>query len=232
MQPDAQLHPAFKARLYDIAAYLQNNDIQHARFLSEVIVRDFGTHCITSMDAGAIIVQTNFIRSSYVQESSGSSFSIAQSANAVLNSYINVGEKFSIYRNQSKINSFISNRVHSKLSTIGGPPYRSNFTLSDWESGVANSLVAIDQSGIPLHYVVNPNTLPELPPLTVQMLSDIIYEAIERYYRVNSRHGCTNPKAKNFDFQANVESGYCDYPSDNYTFGGIYQSCKMDPNNN
>ena len=40
MQPGAQLHPAFKARLYDIAAYLQNNDIEQARFLSETIVRD------------------------------------------------------------------------------------------------------------------------------------------------------------------------------------------------
>ena len=108
----------------------------------------------------------------------------------------------------SHISSFLSNRVHSKISTIGGPPYQSNFTLSDWEAGVPDSLVAIDRSGIPLHYIINDNTLPELPPLTVQMMSDVIYETIERYYRINTRHGCTDPRAKNFDFQANIDHHY------------------------
>ena len=231
MQPGAQLHPAFKARLYDIAAYLQNNDIQQARFLSETIVRDFGTHCITSVDAGALIMQTNFIRSTYVQDSSSDSISIALSASAVLDADINFGSSSSLSIDKSHITSFLTNRVHSKISTIGGPPYQSNFTLSDWEAGVADSLVAIDRTGVPLHYMLNENTLPELPHLTVQMLTDVIHEAIERYYRVNTRHGCTDPRAKNFNFQANIDHGYCDYPSDNYTFGGIYQYCTMDPSN-
>lgn len=232
MQPDAQIHPAFKARLFDIAAYLQNNDYEHARYLSEIIVRDYGTHCITTMEAGALVMQTTFVRSSYTQESSSNSFSIAQSASGVLNTVVNIGAKFSFSINQSQINSFVSNRVHSNLLTIGGPPYQSNFTLSEWEAGVADSLVAIDRSGVPLHFMINQNTLPELPPLTVQMLSNIIYEAIERYYRVNTRHGCTDPKAKNFDFQANIDNGYCNYPSDNYTFGGLYQICTMDSKDN
>ena len=231
MQPGAQLHPAFKARLYDIAAHLQNNNIEQARFLSETIIRDFGTHCITSMDAGAIILQDSFIRNSYVQNSSSDSFSIAQSASAVLNADISLGSKYSFSINQSHLSSFLSNRIHSKVSTFGGPPYQSNFTLSDWEAGVADSLVAIDRSGVPLHFIINDNTLPELPSLTVQMLTDVIYEAIERYYRVNTRHGCTDPNAKNFDFQANIDHGYCNYPSDNFTFGGIFQNCTMDPNN-
>ena len=237
MQPGAQLHPAFKARLYDIAAYLQNNDTEQARFLSETIIRDYGTHCITSVDAGGLIVQTSFIRSSYVQESSSDNSYITLSASAVLlidaevPIPVDIGSKLSFSANLSRISSFLSNRVHSKISTVGGPPYQSNFSLSDWEAGVPDSLVAIDRSGIPLHYIINDNTLPELPPLTVQMLSDIIYEAIKRYYRINTRHGCTDPNAKNFNFQANVDNYYCDYPSDNFTFGGIYQNCTMDPDN-
>ena len=230
MQPGAQLHPAFKARLYDIAAYLQNNDIEQARFLSETIIRDFGTHCITSMDAGAIIMQESFIRKSYTKTSSNNSFSIAQSASAVLSSDINLGLKFSISVDQSHINSFLSHRVHSKISTIGGPPYQSNFSLSDWEAGVADSLVAIDRSGVPLHNIININTLPELPPLTIQMLSDVIYEVIERYHRINKYSGCTDPNAENFEFQANINQG-CDYTRDNFTFGGIFQNCTVDPNN-
>ena len=228
MQPGAKLHPAFKARLYDIAAYLQNNDRKQARFLSETIVRDFGTHCITSVDAGALIVQTNFIRSSYVQDGSNNYFYITLSAGAVFDDFISLGAKSTFSIDQTHISSFLQNRVHSQISTVGGPPYQSNFTLSDWEAGVADSLVAVDRSGVPLHYIINDNTLPELPQLTVQMLSRVIYEAVDRYYRVNTRHGCTDPNAKNFDFQANIDHRYCDYPSDNFTFGGIYQTCSMD----
>ena len=236
MQPGAQLHPAFKARLYDIAAYLQNNDTKQARFLSETIVRDYGTHCITSLEAGAVIEQTSFIRSLNLQDSSNDYAHITQSASAVLlldvddvPVEIKMGEKLSFSFDRSHISGFLSNRVHSQTSTIGGPPYRTNFSLSDWEAGIADSLVAIDRSGVPLHYIINDNTLPELPPLTVQMLSGVIYEAIQRYYRVNTRYGCTDPSAKNFNFQANIDHHNCNYSSDNFTFGGIFQKCTMDP---
>ena len=44
---------------------------------------------------------------------------------------------------------------------------------------------------------------------------------------MNTHKGCTNPRSKNFDFQANVDAGDCDPETipKNYTFGGAYQRC-------
>lgn len=52
------------------------------------------------------------------------------------------------------------------------------------------------------YHSISDNTLPELPALTVQMLSGVINEAIEWYYRVI--YGMVvliNPSAKSLDFQ-------------------------------
>ena len=65
---DAQLHPAFKSRLLDIAANTQNNNTKLAHYLAETLVRDYGTHVITSIDAGAGLSQTTFVSRNFLQE--------------------------------------------------------------------------------------------------------------------------------------------------------------------
>ena len=232
VQPDSPLHPIFMERLLDIAAFLQRNDIAQARYLAELVVRDFGTHCITSVEAGAAIVETSYLKSSYVAQLSDNSFSFKQSASGALEKTINLKEEFDLSVDKSHIDSFMSNRTHSEFITYGGPSFAPHFSLSDWEAGVAEELVAIDRSGIPLYSVITPNTLPDLHLIMVQMVSDTVQEAVDRFYRINTRHGCTNPKASNFDFHANVDNHICDYPKNNYTFGGIYQTCAVDPNKN
>ena len=84
LQPGAELHPTFKARLYDIASSIQNNNTEYAQYLSELLIRDYGTHYVSSMDAGAVLSQTDFIRStdatdmfkysSYVKASASANF--------------------------------------------------------------------------------------------------------------------------------------------------------------
>ena len=80
LQPGAQLHPIFKSRLFDIAANLQNNNSEYASYLAELIVRDYGTHFVTSMDAGALLAQVDHISSSYTQNTQNSSTKITVSA--------------------------------------------------------------------------------------------------------------------------------------------------------
>ena len=230
-QPDSPLHPVFKERLFDIAAYLERNNIEQARYLAEILVRDFGTHCITSVEAGAMIVQSSYLKSSYIAQLSENSFSFTQSDSAVLEKVVNISTSLKLSIDESHIDWFISNRTHSEFTTIGGPPFVPDFSLSDWESGVADELVAIDRSGIPIYSVITPNTLPELHHTTIQIVSETVQEAVDRFYQINTRPGCTNPKATNFDYHANVDSGICNYPTNNFTFGGLYQTCTVDPKN-
>ena len=228
IQPDAQLHPVFKARLFDIAANLQNNNTGVAQYLAQLLVRDYGTHYLTSLEAGAIIAQTDFISNSYVANLNGDSTSISASASADFFGKVSIGGGFSHSTSEQDQTNFISNRKYSEVVTVGGPPFKPNMTLTEWEQGVPDALVAIDRSGDPLHYVINPTTLAELPEPTVRQLAHLVEKIINKYYRLNTRRGCTNPGAENFDFQANLDDSSCQPPLTNFTFGGVFQKCTVD----
>ena len=231
IQPGAQLHPVFKSRLYDIASAIQNNNTEYAQYLSELMVRDYGTHYVSSIDAGAILSQMDFIKSISTDDMTKYTSQVTASASANFFGKVSLGATFKHSTSQTSDTEFINNRTYSQVSTVGGPPFTPNLTLSEWEKGVANALVAIDRSGDPLHFVINPTTLPRLPETTVRSMADLLEKSINRYYKVNTRHGCTNPASENFDFHANLDDHTCKPPSTNFTFGGIYQTCVVDPNN-
>lgn len=52
-----------------------------------------------------------------------------------------------------------------------------------------------------------------------------MHMAIDRYYKMNTYPGCVNPDSKNFNFQADVDDAFCEGPSTNLSFGGVYQTC-------
>ena len=228
IQPDAQLHPVFKARLFDMAANLQNNNTEFAHYLAQLLVRDYGTHYLTSLEAGAILAQTDFISNSYIQSKNGDSSTISASASADFFGKVSLGAGFGHSTSEQDQTDFITNRKYSEVVTVGGPPFKPNMTLAEWEQGVADALVAIDRSGDPLHFVINPTTLAELPEPTVRQLAELVQKTINKYYRINTRRGCTDPGAENFDFQANVDDSSCDPPLTNFTFGGVFQKCTVD----
>lgn len=232
MQPEAQLHPAFKARLFDIAANIQNNNTYVAEYLAELLVRDYGTHFVTTMDAGAILAQVDQVSTSYVQDNQFASKKITLSASASLFEKVSMSASFDTTYTTEDKNEFINSRSHSEVFTFGGPRFRPNFTITEWVEGVPEALVAIDRAGNPLHFVINPTTVGELPYMTIRRISNMVYKVINRYYKVNSRQGCTDPNSPNFNFQANIDDGSCEAETTNFTFGGIYQTCQGDPDLN
>ena len=229
IEPDTPLHPNFKSRIFDIAANLQANNTRIACYLADILVRDYGTHYLTSVDAGAIIAQMDFIDSSYIAQSSSNKKTITASASASFFEIVSMGADFTRESSSSDQNGFINSRTYSKIVALGSPPFKVNSTIDEWEAGVPNALVAVDRSGDQLHFVINPNTVPELDEATIQTVSDIVFEATNRYFQVNTIPGCTNPNASNFNFQANIDDGSCDDYSGvqilENAFGGIFQNC-------
>ena len=224
IQPGAQLSTAFKANIFDIAAQLQNNRLDFANYLAELMVRDYGTHYITSVDAGGVAYQLDYISSDYLQQVGLDISSVTASAGASFANFgANIGSKQSSFLNVSE--QFYTHRRHSEQHIIGGPQLKPGLTLQEWASGVVDNLAVVDRSGNPLHFAITPNTVPELPPVTVRRVAATVYNAINRYYMVNTRYGCTVRGSPNFDFQANVDDGSCNEPTVNFTFGGLYQSC-------
>ena len=229
VQPNSQLHPNLKSLLFDIMANLQRNNTHYANYLADLIIRDYGTHYVLSMDAGAVLSQVDHVSDKFVQSHQSDSTKITASASATFFSVVKFSASFQHLQNNSDTNGFTSNRTHSQVFTFGGPPFRPDFTVNDWEDGVRDALVPIDRAGYPLYYAINPITLPELVDSDSFEVQNIVFNATRRYYAANTVRGCTDQTASNFAFTANVEGGHCNRPAKNSSFGGIYQVCTTSP---
>ncbi|KAK3594371.1 hypothetical protein CHS0354_032880 [Potamilus streckersoni] len=225
-EPDAPLHPSFRERLKQIAAHLELNQTTMARYESQLLVRDFGTHVVRSVDVGAALEQLDQVSSTFVSQYSSQKSAILASASASFFSVFSFSTSYSQKTSQTMIDQYTSNRVHSKIHTFGGPILApNNYSVNAWSEGLDDNLVAMDRSGDPIYYVITPKVLTEIPESTVFQVYNYIQDAVQMYYEHNTYRGCTAIDSPNFNFQANVDDGTCKAPFTNYTFGGVYQTC-------
>ena len=226
-QPDAQLHPAFKNRLLEIAAHLQSNGTALASYLADQLIRDFGTHVVTSIDAGAVIAKIDNIKKTFVSKYSEDYSQIKAAASASFFNVFGIGGSYSKTVDKKLLDEYTKSRTDSYTEAWGGPPFRANYSVGNWEDRLYNNLVAVDRAGDPLHFVITSAVLPELPEPTLWELTSVVENAIKQYYAHNRYRGCMDPSAKNFNFQANEDDGTCHAKSTNFTFGGVYQTCTV-----
>jgi hypothetical protein len=232
MTPYVPLHPNFKTRLMDIAAYIANNNTKMAEYLLQLVVRDFGTHVVTAIEAGATLAQVDQIKNTFSSNYENQKDDIKASASASFFGKIGFSAGFSHSSSETFSNEYLNNRTYSQILTYGGPPYRVNFSINNWEEGLNNGLVAIDRSGDPLHFIITPQNMPEVSRPTLIRVIAGLEKMVNRYYKFNTIRGCTSMDSNNFNFQANLDDGSCSAPSTNFTFGGVYQTCEMHSGSN
>lgn len=223
--PDATLSKPFRNRLLEIAANVQNNKTDLAWYNAQLLIRDYGTHYTTSVDAGAALMKEDHVKNTFLKDTSKSSSDIKAAASA--NFFGKIGLNVEVESKSSKeyLEQYTGNQTTSRILTHGGPAFGGNFTVNDWERGIANELVPVNRDGDLLHYTINSATLPSLPAPTVGHLAQLVERAIVLYYKVNTIPGCTDFTAPNFYFQANIDDGTCNKTATNFTFGGVYQKC-------
>ena len=226
-QPGVQLHPDFKFRLLDIAAHLQSNNTEMARYMADLVVRDYGTHYVTSIDAGAILAKIDHIKKSYAARYSDDKSKITASASGSFGKSFGFSVSGSHESDKESSDSYMSNSSHSQIHTFGGPQFRSSFSIGKWEDGLPNNLVAVDRTGDPLNFAITPEAFPELTDPLIIQLDEVVSKSVNLYYKHNSRKGCTNADSPNFNFQAILDDKSCNTPLDNFAFGGIYQTCQF-----
>ncbi|KAL8182791.1 UNVERIFIED_CONTAM: hypothetical protein K2H54_001089 [Gekko kuhli] len=200
--PAAMLDEGFQQQVMTIASHMENNQTQMADYLAEILVLNYGTHVVTSVDAGASLAQEDQIKAAFLRDSC-----IAASTDGFFTK------------------QYQTNRTNSKVESTGGLPFYPGITLKTWQDSITNQLVAIDRSGLPLQFFITPNHLPQLPSPTVKRLAWTVKSAISRYYAFNTYPGCTNAASPNFNFHANTDDGTCEGTASNFSFGGAYQEC-------
>ncbi|KAK2100406.1 Macrophage-expressed protein 1 protein [Saguinus oedipus] len=225
INPALELSSGFRRELLDISDYLENNQTRMATYLAELLVLNYGTHVITSVDAGAALIQEDHIRASFLQDSQSSRSAVTASAGAAFQNIVNFKFEENYTSQNILTKSYLSNRTNSRVQSIGGVPFYPGITLQAWQQGITNHLVAIDRTGLPLHFFINPNMLPDLPGPLVKKVSQTVETAIKRYYAFNTYPGCTDLNSPNFNFQANTDDGSCEGKMTNFSFGGVYQEC-------
>lgn len=225
LHPDAQLHPTFINRMYDIASNIQHNNTEYAKYLAEITVRDYGTHYTTSIIVGGVLSQSDFIQMTGMTDTATQRRNIQAEASANFFGKISLDSSFHYNMSEARSREFFQRRTHASLSTIGGLPYTRNLTLEEWTRGVVENPVTIDRLGAPLHRAITPTTLPNIQGSTRNILARYLQDASENYYRRNTRYGCTDPAASNFNLHANLNDGTCRQTPSNYSFGGTYQTC-------
>lgn len=226
LQPDSELSPSFRQRLKNIAFYIQKNLTKMATYESQILIRDFGTHVLSSIDAGAIVTQIDEVKTSFAKSLDADKSKIIAAASASFQTVFKMQGEFKTSASTNLTKQYEGNRTHSVINAIGGPIFKPhNFTLSDWAAQVKSNLVAVDRLGFPIYDLITMNNLPELPPSILYYVVKHVKNAIEEYYKFNMYRGCTDIDSPNFSYMANVDDGTCSYQGHNFSFGGIYQTC-------
>ena len=223
--PDFAVDSSFAQQAEQIADAIENNQTKNAAYLSEKMVVDYGTHVITGVDAGASLVQEDYLRSKYVANSQSQTTSVSVLAGLNFFNKLNFGISSKDTTQNAALQAYQSNVSYSLTQSHGGIPFYPGITLQKWQESTRNNLVAVDRTGLPLHYFINTKTFPDMPEPTVGRVAQSVRHAIKRYYEVNTRQGCVDVNSKNFNFQANVDDKSCQGPATNLSFGGVYQQC-------
>lgn len=146
----------------------------------------YGTHVITSVDAGAALVQEDYLSSTYVSDNVSQTFSVKAQAGFNFFDKLKFDISSQMTQQSAALQTYQSNIQYSLIQSHGGgTPFYPGITLQKWQESTRNNLVAIDRSGFPLHFLINTNTLADLPQPTVGKVALRVSQAIERYYKVN-----------------------------------------------
>ena len=94
-----------------------------------------------------------------------------------------------------------------KFFTIGGAPLTPDLNLTTWLNDVPNRLATIDHAADPIHFAITPTQFPELPLPAVREVADYVLEATDRYYLLNTKQGCVDPKPGDFDLHVQANFG-------------------------
>ncbi|CAM9125798.1 unnamed protein product [Lampetra planeri] len=176
--PDFHLDLRFAHQAKEIADAIENNQTRNADYLSERMVLDYGTHVITSVDAGASLVEEDYLSSSYVSTNMSESSTVKAAAGLYFFDKLKFDISSQTTQQSQWLQTYQSNIQYSLIQSHGGVLFYPGITLQKWQESTLNNLVAIDRSGFPLHYFLNANNFPDLPEPTVEKLGSFTLAAV------------------------------------------------------
>ncbi|KAK3752245.1 hypothetical protein RRG08_064266 [Elysia crispata] len=234
LQVDPPLSPQFKSRLMSLAGRIELNQLEMAHYEAQLIVRDFGTHVLKSVTAGAALIKDDLFKREVLEDGRISKTNVLDYSRRSFNRWCGSRRRYNSRTTKSdsketEENTYSDSVTESSIRAMGGPLMDPNTTsVSDWIAQLDTNLVPMDRSGDPLYYLITPHTLPELPEATAVEAAEYVRKAIQAYYEINVIPGCTNKnRTDRFSKFANIDDGSCSAePKQSLSFGGSFQTCE------
>lgn len=173
-------------------------------------VLSHGTHAVTGIDLGGVIVKEDYISQAYVSENDMTGLGLAASASLSYADFFNTKFSYSKEDYQNQYAEYTRNTKSTKVNSHGGQLIdAANLNISNWVESIHSYPTAIDRSGVALPYVITPRHFPDVNQTILAILRREFSEAIEQFNAVNIRRGCMNQFAPNFDYNANIDDKSC-----------------------
>lgn len=223
--PASQIDPDLKKLFLQALHELQNENTEKVDLLLELIVRDYGTHYITQAEGGAVLYQEDFISSTFVSDTALNKSQFTAAAGASFLDKFDFGAKYQQSVDSKFASGYASSRTSSSVKAIGGTTLTPNLTIDEWVKNLGNNLVMTDRYGSPLSYLITSEKFENISMFWLGRLRQEVDDAITRYYSWNVHVGCMNMDSPNFDYTANKDDSSCKGKNNNYTFGGVFQTC-------
>uniref|UniRef100_A0AC34G590 Macrophage-expressed gene 1 protein n=1 Tax=Panagrolaimus sp. ES5 TaxID=591445 RepID=A0AC34G590_9BILA len=198
------LEGEFADRIEQISNAISQNLTYKAKFISEMIVKDYGTHYISSADTGAIIEQETFIDSNYAFTDATTLDSIRASAAASFGAYFHASAEGTHEVTTQNKQTLSKITKHSKIITNGGPDVNAVLAMSDNGTLQVNNLVSFNHDGDWLYQVVTSRNFPSISTDNIFSVQTLLKNAIELYYKKNTIRGCMDMNAPNYNFQVSI----------------------------
>ncbi|WAR10234.1 MPEG1-like protein [Mya arenaria] len=195
------LTDSFKKRVNKIGQHLLHNRTDLATYESQILVREYGTHVVTGVELGAMIVQVDYLDSTFLMLSSVDKQEIINGAEAKFNIITTgkIGIETSTTDMEESIKAYNNYVQAGDILALGGIEYTSTEGFkTGWIESINNNQVPIDKEGDPIYHFINEYTLPDMPSTAVFQTYD-----------------------------ANVDDGTCRAPTESFVFGGVFQHCTM-----
>uniref|UniRef100_A0A914QXS1 Macrophage-expressed gene 1 protein n=1 Tax=Panagrolaimus davidi TaxID=227884 RepID=A0A914QXS1_9BILA len=219
------LEPGFIDRIEQISNAISLNLTYQAEYLSEMIVKDYGTHYVSTAETGAIIEQETFVDSQSLSSGSTSLDSMRASAAASFGSYFHASASDTHEVSTADKNTLSQMTKHTQIITNGGPDVNAVLAMADNGTMQVNNLVSFKHDGDWLYQIVVPRNFPNIDCDILFRAQILLQAAIELYYKKNTIRGCTDMNAPNYNFQANFDDGTCKPYNLSFPFGGVFQTC-------
>jgi hypothetical protein len=215
----------FISDIKDIATQVSKNHTEMAAFLSQILIKDYGTHVLNNVIYGGIIYKNDYIKQSYWSNMQSKLEIIKKSASFGFLPFGNTGVTSSQI-SQSDLQQYRNNTVVSGSVIAIGGIYKPSGTLNEYIDSLDNNLADIDRKGILLSELINSDAFPSLSSSVLLETKKNVESAILSYLIANTKVGCMDRASDNFDFSANFnDRRICNQLNSTSTlqkFGGIF----------